>query len=84
MKKKSKAGAIYLFGIGLFLFFLGAFFCWLLAKSFGNAKDTRTWVETPCLIISSEISTRSAANIAAEYRWEVAFKYQYEIGRAHV
>lgn len=78
MEKKSKAAAIYLFGIGLFLFFLGAGFCWLLAKSFGNASDTRKWVETPCLIIRSELATRSAANISAEYRWEVAFKYQYK------
>ena len=78
MQKKSKAGAIYLLGIGLFLFFLGAGFCWLLAKSFGNASDTRKWVETPCLIISSEIGKRSAVNISAEYRWEVAFKYQFE------
>ncbi|MEO1856806.1 MAG: DUF3592 domain-containing protein [Rubritalea sp.] len=78
MEKQTKAGAIYLFGIGLFLFFLGAGFCWLLAKSFGNASDTREWVETPCLIIRSEIGKRSDVNIAAEYRWEVAFKYQFE------
>jgi len=78
MEKKSRAGAIYLFGIGLFLFFLGAGFCWLLANSFGNASDTRKWVETPCLIIRSEVGKRSAVNISAEYRWEVAFKYQFE------
>ena len=78
MKKKSKAGAIYLFGMGLFLFFLGAGFCWLLAKSYGNASETRQWVETPCLIIRSEIGKRSEINITAEYRWELAFKYQFE------
>jgi hypothetical protein len=79
-QKSSKAGAIYIFGIGLFLFFLGAGFCWLMAKSFAKASDTRKWVETPCLIIQSEMTKRADLNIAAEYRWEVAFKYQYEGG----
>jgi hypothetical protein len=78
MEKQSKAGAIYLFGIGLFLFFLGAGFCWLLAKSYGNASDTRKWLETPCLIIRSDLGKRSELNISPEYRWEVAFKYQFE------
>ena len=78
MEKKSKAGAIYLLAMGIFLFFLGAGFCWLMAKSFGFASDTRQWAETPCLIIRSEINKRSEVNIATEYRWEVAFKYQFK------
>ncbi|MGJ8671753.1 DUF3592 domain-containing protein [Rubritalea sp.] len=79
-EKSSKAGSIYLFGIGLFLFFLGAGFCWLMAKSFRSASDTREWVETPCLIIQSEVGKRADVNIAPEYRWEVAFKYQFQGG----
>ncbi|MFC5049847.1 DUF3592 domain-containing protein [Rubritalea spongiae] len=80
MGRSSKAGAVYLFGIGLFLFFLGAGFCWLMAKSFRNASDTRQWVETSCLIIRSELGKRADVNIAPEYRWEVSYKYQYEGG----
>lgn len=78
MAKKSIAGSIYLFGIGLFLTLLGAGFCWLLLNSFGNAKDTREWDETPCLIIRSEVETKSVDRITKEYQWKVAYKYQYK------
>lgn len=77
MKKQSKAGSIYLFCIGLFLVFLGAGFFWLMLQSFGNASDTRSWEKTPCLIIRSEVGTRSIDNISKEYRWEVAYKYRF-------
>ena len=79
-QKKSLAGSIYLFCIGLFLFALGAGFCWLLANSYGNAVNTRHWVETPCLIIHSDMTKRSDRNIASEYRWEVLYKYQFANG----
>ena len=78
MAKKSIAGSIYLLCIGLFLTFLGAGFCWLLLNSFGNAKNTREWDETPCLIIRSEVETKSVDRITKEYQWKVAYKYQYK------
>ena len=79
-KQNSKAGSIYLLGIGFFLFVMGAVFCWLMAKSFGNASDTRKWVKTPCLIIRSEVAKRADSNIAPEYRWQVFYKYQFAGG----
>ncbi|MFC4993944.1 DUF3592 domain-containing protein [Rubritalea tangerina] len=40
--------------------------------------DTRKWVETPCLVVQSEVEKRSAKHIAPEYRWLVTYTYQYE------
>lgn len=78
MAQKSIAGSVYLLCIGLFLVLLGAGFCWLLINSYGNASDTRKWDETPCLIIRSEVETKSVDRISKEYQWKVAYKYQYK------
>lgn len=77
-QKTSNAGALYLFCIGLFLTALGAGFFWLMFKSFGNASDTRKWVETPCLIIVSESKPRSIDGIVKEYQWQVSYKFQFK------
>lgn len=77
MSKKSRAGSVYLFCMGLFLLGIGGLFCWLMLRSYDNASATRDWVETPCLIIRSEVETRSQRDISAEHRWQVSYKYQF-------
>lgn len=77
-RKGNKAGAIYLMGIGLFLMLLGGVFTWLMVRSFEHASDTRKWIETPCLIIRSEVAERSVDHIGVEFQWEVAYKYQFD------
>ena len=76
--KPGRAGAFYLMFIGLMLALVGGIFVWLLLRSYGNANDTRKWSEVPCLIIRSEVTERVAENISPEFRWEVAYKYQYK------
>ncbi len=77
-KEKSKAGSIYLAGIGLAVAAVGAVFVYLLWNSFSQAKATREWKETPCLVILSKIKERSAKNISAEFSLNVEYIYDFE------
>ena len=76
-KEKSKAGSIYLAGIGLAVAAVGAVFVYLMWHSFSQASATREWKETPCLVISSKINERSAAAISREYSWNVEYNYDF-------
>jgi hypothetical protein len=77
-KKKSKAGAIYLAGIGLAVAAVGAVFVYLLWSSFAQARATREWTETPCLVILSKVNERSAKNISKEFSWNVEYIYDFD------
>lgn len=78
MARTSKAGAVYLLGIGIFLMLIGGVFGWLMWRSYGNAVTTRHWDEIPCLIIQSEVESRTVDRISTEYSWAV--EYQYQVG----
>lgn len=77
VKEKSKAGSIYLAGIGLAVALVGAVFVYLLWSSFAQAKATREWQETPCLVILSKVNERSAKNISKEFSWNVEYIYDF-------
>lgn len=76
MARGSKAGAIYLLGIGIFLMLIGGLFGWLMWRSYGNAVTTRHWDEIPCQIIRSEVESRTVDRISTEYSWAVEYEYQ--------
>jgi hypothetical protein len=76
--EKSKAGSIYLAGIGLAVAAVGAVFVYLMWHSFSQARATREWMETPCLVISSKVNERSAAAISKEYSWHVEYIYDVD------
>ncbi len=76
--KENKAGVYYLAGIGLVVALVGAVFVYLLWASFSQAKVTRTWKETPCLIIRSKINEKSDKHISKEYSWSVEYNYSFD------
>lgn len=78
MKQKSAAGSYYLAGIGLAVALVGAVFVYLLWNSFSEAKATREWTETPCLVIRSQVKERSSKHITREYSWNVEYMYDYD------
>lgn len=77
MKETSNAGAYYLAGIGFAVAAVGAVFVYLLWSSFSQASSTRTWTETPCLVIRSAVKERSAEYISKEYSWNVEYLYEF-------
>lgn len=76
--QNNKAGAIYLAGIGVAVALVGAVFVYLLWASFSQAKATRTWTETSCLIIRSKVNEKSEKHISKEYSWSVEYNYSFE------
>jgi len=80
--ENNKAGAIYLASIGLAVAIVGAVFVYLLWESFSQAKATRTWKETSCLIIRSKIDEKSSKHISKEYSWNVEYNYDFD-GKAY-
>lgn len=74
--EKSRAGAFYLAGIGLAVALVGAVFVYLLWSSFSQARATREWTETPCLVIMSKVKERSV-DISKEFSWNVEYIYDF-------
>lgn len=73
---ESKAGSWWLAGMGLALAAAGALFTGLLWISYQRAETTRSWQQTPCTIVSSQvIAERATPN--SPTRWRVAVKYDY-------
>ncbi len=78
MEEKSNAGAYYLAGIGLAVALVGGVFVYLLWSSFAQAKATREWKETACLVIRSQVDERSSEHISREYSWSVEYLYDFD------
>ena len=78
MEQKSKAGSFYLAGIGLAVALVGAVFVYLLWASYSQAKATREWKETPCLVIISKVNERSEKHITKEFSWRVEYLYDVD------
>ena len=76
--QENKSGAIYLAGIGLAVACVGAVFVYLLWNSFSNAKATREWTETSCLIIRSKVAERQLEFNNKEYSWNVEYNYSFD------
>ncbi len=72
----SKAGSWWLAGVGLALALAGALFTALLWASYQRAMTTRSWAETPCTIVSSQVIPEQATPNSPT-RWRVAVKYEY-------
>lgn len=75
----SKAGSWWLAGMGVALALAGALFTALLWTSYQRAAATRSWTETPCTILSSQVlPERATPNSPTRFR--VAVKYAYTLG----
>ena len=65
-------------GIGFFVALVGAVFMYLMWKSYQRASATRTWTETPAVMMVSKIKTRSDKNISKEYQWKLEYAYAFD------
>jgi Protein of unknown function (DUF3592) len=74
----SLSGRLWLASLGLFLALAGIAFTWVLWTAWQRAEETRRWVPTPCLIISSRLAREQPTpNSNPAYRAEVRYSYTY-------
>lgn len=72
------AGRWFLAFIGLSVALAGAVFVALMARSFLRALDMRSWPETPCTILVSEVAEwRHDVQSPMEYRHQIAYGYEW-------
>ena len=65
--------------LGLVIAAMGSFFCLALMKGFNHARETHSWVETPCQIVNSQvIEHRPTPNSPMSYIPKIEFTYSYE------
>lgn len=56
----------------------GGVFVYLLAHSYVQAKETRAWIETPCLILESGVEERKLGeSVGTEYRHQLLYGYKW-------
>ena len=78
---RQKAGSRWLAFLGIVLAILGAVFTGVLWHSWQLAEETRSWVETPAKVLSSQvIPDQATPNSPTKYR--VVVRYQYNFGGA--
>lgn len=79
METRSKAAAWYLTGIGLVVALVGAFFTWLMWRSFSRAESVAHWPRVPCVILKSEAEQRRIGPTEnLETRFAVLYTYDWE------
>lgn len=65
--------------MGLFLALAGFLFTWVLWRAYSRAEETRSWKETPCLIVSSLVrSERPSPNSNLSHRAEIRYRYTFD------
>ena len=77
------AGRIFLVSLGLILAAIGAFFVWLMGRSYLRAHEMRAWPEVPCVVLSSELEERRHdPDSPMEFRQDISFGYEWH-GASH-
>ncbi len=72
------AQRLFLFAVGGFTLVLGSFFTYIMAQSYLNARETRSWVETPATITEAEVEERKIGeHVPVDYAARVEFTYTY-------
>lgn len=55
---------------------------WLMARSYQNAKLTRTWVESPAMILQADIIDRQiGTHVPTDYAANVLYGYEFNGSR---
>ncbi|HEY8991240.1 MAG TPA: DUF3592 domain-containing protein [Luteolibacter sp.] len=79
MANSTLAGRLFLAAIGLSLALAGAFFCWLMGRSFARAHEMRAWPQVPCVVLQSEVEERQIdPNSPAETRFKIEYGYEWQ------
>lgn len=77
--KGKVAGSLYLVVVGLILAGIGGLFTFLLGNSYLQAKEMDTWVETPCLILESEVRERQLGPaVPVDYQFGILYGYDFD------
>jgi len=75
----SLSGRLWLAGMGFFLALAGLLFTWVLWTAWQRAEETRSWVATPCRIISAQVvSERPTPHSNPAFKAEVRYTFTYE------
>lgn len=79
MAKQSTGARLYLSMIGLLLAAAGAVFTWLMWESFSRAGAIEGWPSVPCAILISRVEERRVdPALPSEFRFDVAYSYEWE------
>jgi hypothetical protein len=77
--QSDRGGRWFLAGMGLFLALVGLLFMALLGRSFLRAWDMRSWPETSCVILVSEVAEKRHDEFSpVEFRQELTYGYQWQ------
>lgn len=69
--------------MGVFLALAGLLFTWVLWRAFSLAEATRSWHETPCVIVASSVqSQRPSPNSNIAHRALIRYSYEFQ-GQKH-
>lgn len=68
----------YSFGVPLFFFVIGSFFCWALITNGIETYRMHSWPEVECNIIDSKLTAGKEEDGDDEYCFEVRYKYTFE------
>ena len=70
---------IFLFLVGLVTLFIGSLFTWLMAQSFLNAMETRSWDEVSATVLEAKIDERQIGeHVPVDFSAAVLYGYEYE------
>ena len=73
------AQRIFLFILGFFTLLIGSFFTWIMAQSYLNARETRTWTSVPAKLTVAEIDNRQIGeHVPVDYAVKVRYSYAFE------
>jgi hypothetical protein len=65
------------FGVPLFFFVIGSFFCWGLITNGIETYRIHSWPEVECRIVTSKLTTQKDEDGEEEYCFEVIYKYTF-------
>ncbi len=75
----SRGGRWFLAGMGLFIALVGMLFVALLGRSFLRAWDMRSWPETSCVILTSDVGEKRHDEFSpVEFRQELTYGYEWQ------
>lgn len=75
----NRAGPWFLAGMGLFIALVGLLFVALLGRSFLRAWDMRSWPETSCVILTSDVGEKRHDEFSPiEFRQELTYGYEWQ------
>ncbi len=75
----NRGGRWFLAGMGLFVALVGVLFVALLGRSFLRAWDMRSWPETSCVILTSDVGEKRHDEFSpVEYRQELTYGYEWQ------